>query len=131
MKLEEVYKRLKAEIGDKEFKIAEIRFFINGHAQDFRYFESMFSERVDLILKHEEDLIKYANDEGIFYPYGYLASIGTSLKDILYEERDSFKQFIAESVKRIKEKCVDNINTEAWEDLVKYLKFVFKKWVEN
>lgn len=128
MKLEEVYKRLKAEIGDKEFKIAEIRFFINGHAQDFRYFESMFAERVDVIVEYEENLIKNTNVGGIFYPWYYCDSIGSSIDDILYEERDSFKQFITESVKRIKTKCGDNIDSETWSRFVAHLRFVFRKW---
>lgn len=128
MKLEEVYKRLKAEIGDKEFKIAEIRFFIDGVANDFRYFDSMFAEKTKLILQLEEDLIRDANDGGIFFPYNYCSSIGCSMKDILYEERDSFKQFIAESVKRIKTKCGDNIHPDEWRNLVEYMIFAFRKW---
>jgi hypothetical protein len=127
MNLEEIYKRLKSQIGDKEFKIAEIRIFINGYAQDFRFHESMYSEKIDLILKEEQKVIEATKNGCIFHPWNYCDVIGMSKEDILHEERDAFKQFVNESVKRIQMKC-DKINPETWERFIEHLNFIFRKW---
>jgi glycyl-tRNA synthetase (class II) len=125
MKLEEIYKKLKSEIGDREFKIAEIRIFINGYAQDFRFHESMYSEKIDLILKEEQNVIEANKNGCIFNPWNYCDVIGMSKEDILHEEQDAFKQFINESVKRIRMKC-DKINPETWERFIDHLLFLFR-----
>ena len=127
MKLEEVYKRLKSEIGDREFEIAEIRIFVNGYAQDFRFFESMYSRKVDLILEEEQNVIETSKNKCIFNPWHYCDVIGMSKEDILHEEQDAFKQFVDEYVKRIKMKC-DKINPETWERFIKHLHFLFREW---
>lgn len=127
MKLAEVYKRLKSEIGDSEFKIAEVRIFIDGYAQNFRYFESMFDKKVDLILEEEHNVIKRTKNGGIFNPWNFCDIIGRSKEDILYEERDSFKKIISKSVHRMQTTC-DNINPETWVRFIEHLNFIFRKW---
>lgn len=127
MNLEKVYQKLKSEIGDNEFEIAEIRIFINGQAKNFRYFESMFDKRISLILNEEKDIIATTQMGGLFNPWCFCDIIGRSKKDILHEERDAFKQIIDESVQRMSMQC-DNIEPETWDRFINHLDFVLNRW---